>query len=201
MRKILLVAMVATAAMSSAAWADGNPAIEPATRTAAANAAVASLLLPVLDPLAFTSQPGSGNDPFNPSGTALHHRFASAMMDYYPVEGSGFHASFGARFYKKQYIQRDQQISTNGLLYVPRLPRGGGGGVRGFRRATPAATVGYTEMLRSNFVIGVEAGAMLGRAIDSRPDGRGLNGLRGVERRDSAMRTNPVVNVTFAYAF
>lgn len=202
MRRLLCAAAMASAMSATAAWADGNPA--PAATGAAATAAFDALAVPLTPPLDrvdLVMQKPAGDDPFNRLKGALRHRFGSAMMDLYPADTSGFHLSFGTRFFKKQYIQRDQQEATHGLLYVPRLPRGANGGIRGFRRATPAATFGYTDMVRPNVMIGLEAGTLLGRVVQPLPSGRRLSGLPGGVHGDRSMRMNPVLNATLAYAF
>lgn len=202
MRKVLWLAALATlAGMTTATAACADAA--PVTGTAGINVAtpLTATVVPLLPPLQHfdvVEQKSTGDDPFNRLKGVIRHRFASALVDLYPVDGSGFHASVGTRFYKKQYIRRDQEIETNGLLYSPRLPRGAPS-VRGFRRATPAATVGYTEMIHSNFMIGVEAGTLLGRAVQRLPDARRLAGFGG--RDGTSTRLNPIANVTLAYAF
>lgn len=211
MRNVLCLAAALlgmTAALGAGATAARAEGAEPsATSTgggASATVAAAVLAVPLMPPLdrveLVTRKPIGDDDPFNRLKGAIRHRFASQMMDLYPVEASGFHASFGTRFFKKSYVRRDQEAATNGLLYTPRLPRGALG-LRGFPRATPAATFGYTELLRRNLLVGLEGGTLLGRIVQPLPSGRRLAGLPGGARGDRAMQMNPVVNLTLAYAF
>ena len=205
MRKLSWGAAIMTAMIaSSAGAADGPPSAAAGGTTSAvvSAAALAVPLMPALDRVDFVVARPATDDPFNRLKGAIRHRFASTMIDLYPSAATGFHASFGTRFFKRATIRRDQEEATRGLLYTPRMPRGGLGGVRGFRRSTPAATVGYTELLRPNLMVGVEGGALLGRVVQPLPSGRRLAGLPGGGRdRDRAMLANPVLNLTLAYAF
>lgn len=198
MRTVLHLAVLATGLIASAAHADGNFSL---SQIGTVNAAMAVPLLPPLERIEVLEQRPTGDDPFGQLKGAFRHRFASNMMDLYPVSGSGFHASLGTRFYKRQYIRRDQEEATNGLLYSPHWTRNSLGNVRGFRRATPAATVGYTEQVASNLMLGVEGGSMFGRAVSALPSGRRSAGLSGSSHGDTKYQMNPVVNFTVAYAF
>lgn len=196
--KAVLVGIGSLAA-AHGAQAEGPPP-SSATPAMASTVLVAAVpLAPALERVEFTPPAPPGDDPFNRVKGALRHRFASKMMDLYPSAESGFHLSFGTRFFAKQYIRRDQQLATNGLLYEPRMPRGGYG-QRGFRRATAAATVGYTQTVRSNLMFGLEGGTLLGRAVQAPPRLLPLTG-EGRDRSDSRRQLNPVLNLTVAYAF
>lgn len=132
----------------------------------------------------------------------LRHRFASAMMDLYPLAESGFHLSFGTRYYARRNFAAEAEKATNGLLYGPRST--GGVGVRsGFKRFTPAATIGYTATLAPRLHLGLESGARMGRAFASMPRAmRGFGPPRRIAAAGGAMgRTNPMVNLVLDYGF
>lgn len=201
MRRAAYVAAAAGLALAHPAYADGNPPPEASAAAAGSAVMVAVMpLVPALQRVDFTVEPPRVDDPFNRLKGALRHRFASAMIDLYPVSRSGFHLSFGTRFFRRWSIQRDQQEATRGLLFVPRLPRGGFG-QRGFRRATAAATFGYTQLVGHNLMLGVEGGTLLGHVVQPLPHGNRLAGLPGERDRNANMRMNPVLNFTVAYAF
>lgn len=193
------IVAVASVFLSSAAYADANPSIATAAAASSVLAAAAPLL-PQLDHLDFKTQAPRAADAFDQLKGMIRHRFASAMVDLYPAAATGFHLSVGTRFFKRQYIRRDQETETNGLLYSPRMPRGGFG-QRGFRRATAAATLGYTETIGSNLMLGLEGGTLFGRAVDRMPHGARLAGLPGGRDDEARMQMNPVLNLTVAYAF
>lgn len=198
MRTVLSLVVAATGLLASAAHADDNTVL---LRIGIGGVAANAPLLPPIERLGVLEQRPTGDDPFGRLKGAFRHRFASNMMDLYPVAGSGFHASFGTRFFKRQYIRRDQEEATHGLLYSPRYTRNPLGGVRGFRRATPGATFGYTELVRPNLMVGLEGGTLLGRAVSVMPAGRRFAGLPGTSRGDQKYRMNPVLNFTVGYAF
>ena len=129
----------------------------------------------------------------------LRQRFASSMMDFYPIAGQGFHFSGGLRFYSRTNFARDAEHATHGLLYVPRGPNTGMG-VRGFKRFTPAATFGYTHLLDSGLMLGIEGGTLLGRVNPGMP--RAFRELRATSvGNDHASSTNPIVNMVVGFKF
>ena len=129
----------------------------------------------------------------------LRQRFASSMMDFYPLAGQGFHFSGGLRFYSRTNFARDAERTTHGLLYVPRGPNTGMG-VRGFKRFTPAATFGYTQILGGGVMLGIEGGTLLGRVNPGMP--RAFRELRATSiGNDRTSSTNPIVNMMVGFKF
>jgi hypothetical protein len=129
----------------------------------------------------------------DPTGP-MQHRFASSMIDYYPLGGSGLRLSAGMRFFQVANFLKDAEKATAGLLYNPRLP-GSGNAVRtGFNRHTPAATVGYTGTFK-NALFGVEVGSLIGNANANLP--------RAMDRLSNRARggMNPIANVVFGLRF
>lgn len=130
----------------------------------------------------------------------MHPRFSTAMVDFYPVEGKGFHLSAGSRFFARRNFMLEADNATRGLIYVP---RGGGGGLRGgFKRFTPAATFGYTGDIAEGVSLGLEAGARLGRAFNGMPRLRRFAlDASGEGRRGDESKANPMVNMVFGVRF
>lgn len=129
----------------------------------------------------------------DPTGP-MQHRFASSMIDYYPLAGSGLRLSAGMRFFQVANFLKDAEKATAGLLYNPRLP-GSGAAVRtGFNRHTPAATVGYTSTFK-NALVGLEVGSLIGHANANLP--------RAMDRLSNRSRggMNPIANVVFGLRF
>ena len=106
------------------------------------------------------------------------------MVEYYPLDGKGFHLSAGTHLYSPRSAANEK--TANDLLY-PATSRGARPMPRVGLRSTPAATVGYTGKLDSTTALGVEMGAMKGRnyATEREISGRG---------RDDTI--NPMVNLT-----
>ncbi|WP_242140538.1 MULTISPECIES: hypothetical protein [unclassified Sphingomonas] len=128
----------------------------------------------------------------DPDGT-MKHRFASSMIDYYPIHGSGLHLSGGMKFFSVANFVRDAEKATGGLLYAPRLP-GGNSGVRtGFNRRTPAATVGYSGTYH-NAMFGVEMGTLIGAANANLP-----RSYRALGDRPGGL--NPIANLMVGLKF
>jgi hypothetical protein len=131
--------------------------------------------------------------------SALRKRFASSMMDFYPIAGQGFHFSGGLRFYNRTNFARDAELATHGLLYVQRGPNTGMS-VRGYKRITPAATFGYTHVLDNGLMFGIEGGTLLGRANPGMP--RAFRELRADSiGHDGGASINPIANVTLGFRF
>jgi hypothetical protein len=131
--------------------------------------------------------------------STLRQRFASSMMDFYPLAGQGFHFSGGLRFYSRTNFARDAEHATHGLLYVPRGSNTGMG-VRGFKRFTPAATFGYTQILDNGLMLGVEGGTLIGRVNPGMP--RVFRELRAASvGNDRGSSTNPIVNMVVGFKF
>lgn len=134
-------------------------------------------------------------DQFADDGTALRHRFASSMVEFYPLANSGFHLSGGVHFYGITNFTRDADKLTNNLLWSP-SGRGFNGVRTGFNRKTPAMTFGYTQTVAKKMVFGLEAGTLLGRANASVPRLFGRSFGRGDDGR-----INPLANLVFGLKF
>ncbi len=131
--------------------------------------------------------------------SSLRRRFASSMMDFYPVVGQGFHFSGGLRFYSRTNFARDAELATHGLLLVPR-GTSSGMGVRGYKRMTPAATFGYTQVLDSGLMLGIEGGTLFGRVNPGMP--RVFRELRADSiGNDRSSSMNPIVNLALGFKF
>lgn len=196
MRSALGVSLVLiAAAMPGAALA------APADALDSPPSAVVGRLLPVEAKLApdfrvrtdLLTTSASINPLADPAGP-MQHRFASSMIDYYPLGGSGLRLSAGMRFFQVANFLKDAEKATAGLLYNPRLP-GSGSTVRtGFNRHTPAATVGYTSSFK-NALFGLEVGSLIGNANANLP--------RAMDRLSNRSRggMNPIANVVFGLRF
>jgi len=121
-----------------------------------------------------------------------HQRLAGSMVDLYPIGGSGFHLSAGTRLYDPR---PGDGATGRRLVGAPReinIP----GGRAGLRR-TPALTMGYNGALADHMSIGVEVGAMKGRAYANATDAtRQLRGERG-----EGNPVNPMVHLTLGRRF
>jgi hypothetical protein len=133
-------------------------------------------------------------DPFaDPNGT-MQHRFASSMIDYYPLHGSGLRISAGVRFFQTNNFMRDAEHTTQGLLYNPHLLGSGATARTGFAKKTPAVTVGYTTTVKKA-MFGFEIGSLVGNANANLP--------RSLEMMSNRGRggMNPIANVVFGLRF
>lgn len=126
----------------------------------------------------------------------LRHRIASAMMEFYPVTGTGFHLSAGMRMFSRTNFMAEAEKFTGGLLFAPHGM--GNSAVRnGFKRYTPAMTVGYTRMIQRDLSLGLEAGSLLGHAYSGIP-GRIHN---GASLGGSGAAMNPIMNLVVGARF
>ncbi|WP_052075590.1 hypothetical protein [Sphingomonas taxi] len=122
-----------------------------------------------------------------------HQRLGSSMLEFYPVEASGFHLSAGTRMYDpragEQWTNRALVVSAPRPLNVP--------GSRAGLRRTPTLTFGYTGALADRTRISVEIGAMKGSAYASATDAtRRLRGERG-----AGNPVNPIVHLVVGRRF
>ncbi len=109
---------------------------------------------------------------YTPMNDMVRPRFLRGMVDIYPSTNYGFRFSVGTRYFARRNFWVDADQSTRGLLYDPHMTRGGRGLMRGYRRYTPAATIGYDISPAKGLVLGLEGGAITGRAIAPMRPGR-----------------------------
>ncbi len=127
----------------------------------------------------------------------IRPRFYKGMTDIYPVATFGLHVSIGSRYFARPNYWNDVEQVSRGTIVNPQW-RGGGGVATGFRRRTWALTTGYDAEVLPGLVVGLEGGALNGRAINPGPRGRAYR------LRDSAMNRvglNPVATFAIRYAF
>jgi hypothetical protein len=98
-------------------------------------------------------------------GGRMRERTASQMVDFYPVSGTGFHLSAGLRLFEGRSMLRQNLKAMRDLVYLP-YSRSNSGVHWGYRRA-PAMMLGYTQAVDRDVSVGIEVGAMLGRATSS----------------------------------
>ncbi|HEX4692989.1 hypothetical protein [Sphingomonas sp.] len=125
-------------------------------------------------------------------------RFVPGMLDIYPSATSGFRLSIGNRYFNKVNYTAAAEQASHGLLYDPHMVRGGIGLMRAFRRYTPALTIGYDVAMAPRLVVGLEGGALSGRAINQGPRGRAF---RNDDRLASHAGLNPIATFAIRYAF
>lgn len=127
----------------------------------------------------------------------VRQRLRSSMLEFYP-SGDGFHLAAGVRMFERQNFLGDAQRVTHGLLYNPRGTNAES--IRaGFRSYTPAVTMGYTRTVSEGLTLGLEGGALLGRAASSMPRSFRLatTGTNGGEHGG----LNPVANMVVGFHF
>lgn len=125
----------------------------------------------------------------------VHQRLASSMVEYFPFADSGFHLSAGGRLYD---ARAGEQVGNRPLMLSQRPTLGAGGGRIGLRR-TPALTFGYTGTILGDTIVGLEAGAMRGRAYEI--GGRLTRPTAGDRGGVGNGPINPVVNFTVGRRF
>ncbi|MES2444575.1 MAG: hypothetical protein V4574_17250 [Pseudomonadota bacterium] len=125
----------------------------------------------------------------------IRRRAASSMVDFFPVDGQGFHLSGGLRFFNSTSFWRHTAKSTRGLLFVPRSL--GNSGIRWGYRRTPSMALGYSQALDEDVVLGFEVGAMLGRATSSMR----RFGPRDPDRRRGGGGANSIAHLVFDVKF
>jgi hypothetical protein len=195
------IAVKVSVAVAVAGMAQAGALAEPAALVATAPRPVVGRITPVEAKLAPDFRvradlltTSASLDPFGDPAGAMRHRFASSMVDYYPLGGSGLRLSAGVRFFAVSNFLKDAEKATGGLLYNPRLPSSGSSVRTGFSRHTPAATVGYTGSLH-NAMFGVEIGSLIGNANANLP--------RSMEMLSNRGRggMNPIANVVVGLRF
>ena len=134
---------------------------------------------------------------FTPLDDMIRPRFIGGMIDLYPTERSGIRLSVGTRYFARTNFWIAAEQATAGLLYDPHMTRGGRSLSRGFRRSTPAMTLGYDREISRGFVLGLEGGALSDRAImPTRPSRWSAVGVR-----DGGFGLNPVATASARFAF
>jgi hypothetical protein len=134
---------------------------------------------------------------YTPLEDMVRPRFIGGMIDLYPTERSGIRFSIGTRYFARPNFWIAAEQATGGLLYDPHMTRGGRALSRGFRRSTPAMTLGYDREVSKGFVLGLEGGALSDRAImPIRPGRWSASGVR-----DGGFGLNPVATASARFAF
>ena len=134
---------------------------------------------------------------YTPLDEMVRPRFIGGMIDLYPSERSGIRLSIGTRYFARPNFWIAAEQATGGILYDPHMTRGGRGLSRGFRRSTPAMTLGYDREVSRGLVLGLEGGALSDRAImPTRPGRWSATGVR-----DGGFGLNPVATMSARFAF
>jgi len=134
---------------------------------------------------------------YTPLEDMVRPRFVGGMIDLYPTERSGIRLSVGTRYFARPNFWIAAEQATGGLLYDPHMTRGGRSLSRGFRRSTPAMTLGYDREVSKGLVVGLEGGALSGRAImPTWPSRWSATGVR-----DGGFGLNPVATMSARFAF
>lgn len=183
-RWMTLVAMIAAPALAQTPATVRAPAAPPL--------APADLRLPLL--LAWSNPALRIDDPRSP----LRSGYGGSMVDLFPSAGGNFHLSGGARLFGRAGRRRPIQPESLRLLPAFRGPRLA-------RRFSPALLVGYGRTVERGLALGVDAGMVIGRIVQT-PDrlgrldrARAETGLwRETSRRE---RGNGLVRMTALYRF
>jgi hypothetical protein len=134
---------------------------------------------------------------YTPLDEMVRPRFIGGMIDLYPTERSGIRLSIGTRYFARPNFWIAAEQATGGILYDPHMTRGGRSLSRGFRRSTPAMTLGYDREVSNGLVLGLEGGALSDRAImPTRPNRWSATGVR-----DGGFGLNPVATMSARFAF
>ena len=134
---------------------------------------------------------------YTPLDAMVRPRFIGGMIDLYPTERSGIRFSIGTRYFARPNFWIAAEQATGGILYDPHMTRGGRSLSRGFRRSTPAMTLGYDREVSNGLVLGLEGGALSDRAImPTRPGRWSATGVR-----DGGFGLNPVATASARFAF
>ena len=134
---------------------------------------------------------------YTPMNDMVRPRFMRGMVDIYPSTNFGFRFSVGTRYFARRNFWIDAEQTTRGILYDPHMTRGGRGLMRGYRRYTPAMTMGYDISPAPGLVVGLEGGAIAGRAISPMRPGR-LGMARSTDDRSGM---NKVATLSLRLAF
>jgi len=131
----------------------------------------------------------------DPAGQ-VRHGFGGTLVDLFPFESSRFHLSAGGRLFGRPRANR--ALDERGLLATPRA---GGGGMRsGGRRFAPALLMGIGEAAGGGVELGVDAGVVMGPAME-----RGARMPRGARLggsdRGAPHGPNGIARMTVEYRF
>ncbi|MEO5939099.1 MAG: hypothetical protein ABIQ43_08830 [Sphingomonas sp.] len=128
----------------------------------------------------------------------IRPRFFGGMTDIYPSAAIGLRLSVGSRYFARPNYWTTAEQATRGLLYDTRWRTSSGGMPSGFRRRTWAMTAGYDAEVLSGLVVGIEGGALKGRAIGLGPRGQAF---RVNDRNANRAGLNPIATLAVRYAF
>ena len=124
-------------------------------------------------------------------------RFFGGMTDIYPSAKIGLRLSVGSRYFGRPNYWTTAEQASRGLLYDTHW-RTSGGMPSGFRRRTWAMTAGYDAEVLPGMVVGLEGGALKGRAINPGPRGQSF---RVDDRSADRAGLNPIATVAVRFAF
>jgi hypothetical protein len=130
------------------------------------------------------------------TGGRMRNRPASAMADFYPVRGTGFHLSAGLRFFEARSMLRQNLKEMRDLVYLPWSV--GNSGVHWGYRRVPSMAIGYTQAVDEDVTVGIEVGAMMGRATSSI---RRFGQDPSIRRNDGRHGANPIVHLLVGVKF
>ena len=130
--------------------------------------------------------------------TAL--RPARTIVDFRPMPTSNLRLSLGTRFYSGYSADGTSPGAEAALNFNPRGNNRPAALRDGFDRFAPIALIGFERAIGGGWRAGVDAGAMLGRAVSVVPNVDRPGGISGAQT-PHADPLNPVGAVTLNYAF
>ena len=134
---------------------------------------------------------------YAPMEDMVRSRFLGGMVDLHPTARSGVRLSVGTRYFARPNFWIAAERATAGILYDPHMTRGGRNLPRGFRRYTPALTLGYDREVSRGLVVGLEGGALANGALPPvRPYRWSAAGVN-----DGGSGFNPVATMSARFAF
>lgn len=125
----------------------------------------------------------------------VHSRLTGQMIDFYPAGDHGFHLSAGMRLFNPRGMGAAES-AARGLS--PSQRRLNIPGMKTTMRQAPALTLGYTDRIDADTSLGVEVGAMKGRAYYSAAD---VARQTRADRNMIGSPINPVFNLVMARRF
>ena len=127
----------------------------------------------------------------------LRSGYGGSMVDLFPFEGGNFHVSGGPRLFGR--TGRPRSVEPQNLQYLP----SGRGGPRLARRFSPALLVGYGRTVERGLALGIDAGLVMGRIMQT-PDHFGRANRRRLETVVGSARQghdNALLRATALYRF